>query len=146
VRQLTGAHRQDARWPAPPAVVPIPLHPRRLRARGFNPAGLLASEIARRNDVRTVFDWLVRLRDTPPQAGLGRRARHANVEGAFACRPLRGATPERIWLVDDVVTTGATLRAAARALCDAGVREVFALCAARTPSRGPRVDSEPGSS
>jgi predicted amidophosphoribosyltransferase len=74
---------------------------------------------------------LARLRDTPSQTGLSRRARRRNVRGAF--RAL-GPAPARVWLVDDVVTTGATLWEAARVLRRAGAREVVALCAARTPA------------
>lgn len=146
VRRLARAASRGAALPRPDEVVPIPLHVRRLRSRGFNPAGLLAVEIARREGVRVHFDWLVRLRDTPSQAGSGRSARQKNVAGAFQCRRRMGPTPRRVWLIDDVVTTGATLRAAAQVLRDAGVREVFALCAARTPPPPGHVDSAGGSS
>jgi predicted amidophosphoribosyltransferase len=71
------------------------------------------------------------VRDTPSQTGLDRRARARNVAGAFRVR--RGARiPPRVWLVDDVVTTGATLAEAARVLRRAGARQVAAICAART--------------
>ena len=121
--------------PEPALVVPVPLHPRRLRSRGFNPAGLLARQMAKRMEVPFDPVALVRLRDTPSQTGLDARARRRNVARAF--RWVRaGTTPERVWLVDDVVTTGATLGAAARALHAAGVREVFGVCAAATERRG----------
>ena len=74
---------------------------------------------------------LRRVRDTGSQTGRGRAERRRNVRGAFAAN---GRAPERIWLVDDVVTTGATLEEAARALRRAGARVVIALCAARTPA------------
>ena len=73
---------------------------------------------------------LVRLRDTPSQTGLDAAARRRNVLGAMRARH---SAPERVWLVDDVITTGATLREAARALRAAGARRVVALAAARTP-------------
>ncbi len=116
--------------PLPDLVVPVPLHPRRLRARGFNPACLLARALARSRRLRLDPIALRRLRDTPSQTGLDRRARRRNVRGAFiARRPV----PPRIWLVDDVVTTGSTLGEAAHALRRAGAGSVVGICAARTP-------------
>lgn len=114
------------------AVAPVPLHPRRLRERGFNPAAILARRAARCLGVAFEPRLLDRVRDTPSQTGLDRRARRRNVAGAFAPRPGR-AIPARVWLVDDVVTTGATLGAAAEALRRAGAREVVGVCVARTP-------------
>jgi ComF family protein len=118
--------------PLPALVVPVPLHPRRLRARGFNPAGLLARRLAR--GLGVAFDpvALVRVRDTASQTGLDARARQRNVAGAFRFAR-RGRAPARVWLVDDVVTTGSTLSASARALGRAGAREVIGVCAAATP-------------
>jgi len=117
----------------PDVVVPVPLHPRRLRVRGFNPAWSLARALARELEVRADPGLLIRTRDTPTQTGLDRRARARNVAGAF-----RAATaarvPARVWLVDDVVTTGATLFEAARALRRAGATSVTGVCVARTPS------------
>ena len=118
-------------------VIPVPLHPRRLRQRGFNPAAVLAREVARSAGLSFEARRLVRLRDTPSQTGLGREARRRNLAGAFACRslPERGSqVPQQVWLVDDVVTTGATLQSAARSLREAGAQHVLALCAARTSS------------
>jgi predicted amidophosphoribosyltransferase len=115
---------------APDAVVPVALHARRLRERGFSPPALLARAIAR--EVGAPFEPLLleRLRDTPSQTGLNRRERRRNVAGVF--RATRRA-PARVWLVDDVVTTGATLASAARALRAAGAREICALAAAQRP-------------
>ncbi len=122
-------------------VIPVPLHRRRLRARGFNPAALLAREIARANRVPLDCGWLRRTRDTPSQTGLDRSQRRQNVAGAFACRNPQKEPPQRVWLVDDVVTTGATLNEAAAVLRDAGVSSVVGICLARTTRRdvaGPR--------
>ncbi len=117
--------------PTPQAVAPIPLHPHRLRRRGFNPALLLARALARRSGCALETGLLERVRDTPSQTGLDRRARQRNVRGAFrVARPDR--VPERLWLVDDVVTTGSTLSEAARALRRCGARRVVGICAART--------------
>ncbi|HEX5066782.1 MAG TPA: ComF family protein, partial [Myxococcota bacterium] len=76
---------------------------------------------------------LTRVRDTPSQTGLGRAGRRANVRGAFRVSA-RSDLPACVWLVDDVVTTGATLEECARVLRAAGAQRVLALCAARTPA------------
>jgi len=129
------AHAACARaHAAPDAIVPVPLHPRRLRARGFNPAGLLARRLARRLGVTFHPVALVRTRDTPSQTGLDARGRRRNVAGAFLWAR-RVPPPARILLVDDVVTTGATLAATARALRVAGATSVLGLAAAATERR-----------
>jgi len=116
--------------PAPDRVAPVPQTPARLRQRGFNPAGLLGRGLARRLGLPFAPTLLSRAGDAPSQTGLDRAARRRNVADAFRSRPTPGA---RVWLVDDVVTTGATLEAAARALRRAGARQVVAICVARTP-------------
>jgi ComF family protein len=124
-----------ARAPGPPPqlLVPVPLHPRRLRSRGFNPAALLARFVAREIEVPVDPTALFRVRDTESQTGLDRVARRRNVRGVFRTR--RGfSAPARVWLIDDVVTTGSTLEEAARALRGAGAQVVTAVCAARTSS------------
>ncbi|CAG0982618.1 adenine phosphoribosyltransferase [Myxococcaceae bacterium] len=118
----------------PDLVVAVPQHPRGLRRRGFDPAGILARRLASEIGLRFSARALVRLRDGPSQTGLSRLARRANVAGAFAVAGGR-RIPARIWLVDDVVTTGATLREVARMLRRAGAREVTGVCVARTPDR-----------
>lgn len=110
-------------------VVPVPLHPARLRGRGFNPAATLAREIAKRAKCRLATDLLIRRRNTPTQTQLGRRQRRSNVRGAFQCV---GEAMPTIWLVDDVVTTRSTLEEAARCLRGAGAKNVQGICAART--------------
>lgn len=124
---LRAAHASGA---APDAIVPIALHPRRLRERGFSPPGVLARAVAREVGARFQPALLERMRDTPSQTGLNRRDRRRNVADAFRAR---SPAPPRVWLVDDVVTTGATLAAAARALRRAGSREICALAAAYRP-------------
>ena len=112
-------------------IVPVPIHVQRLRQRGFHPAGELARGLARTLGVPADLRALAQLRPTASQTGLDRRARRRNVRGAFAARPgLR--VPRCVALVDDVVTTGATLGEAARALRRAGARRVVAVCVART--------------
>jgi ComF family protein len=107
-------------------VVPVPLHRSRERSRGFNQA----RELARFLGVPS-FDALSRTRRTPSQADLPATRRHANVRGAFAWRPNVAVAGSIVVLVDDVVTTGATLNACAAPLLDAGAKEVRALTAAR---------------
>ena len=120
--------RATAELPAPDRVIPIPLHPRRLRARGFNPAGRLARSLARSRGLRFDPVALVRCRDTESQTGLSAAARRRNVAGAFVGT---GRVPRgTIWLVDDVVTTGSTLEAAARALRREGGTRVIGVAAA----------------
>jgi ComF family protein len=130
VAELAARSARRAGGPAPELVVPVPLHPRRLRARGFNPALVVARAVARTAAAPVAATALARLRDTPSQTGLSAGERRRNLRGALRAR---GAVPARVWLVDDVVTTGATLREAARALCAAGAESVVAVCAARTP-------------
>jgi ComF family protein len=116
---------------APDAVIPVPLHPRRLRERGFSPPAVLARAIARECGARFEPSAMERVRDTPSQTGLSRLARHRNVAHAFrAARPI----PARVWLIDDVITTGATLASAARVLRRAGAREITAIAAAYRPA------------
>jgi ComF family protein len=112
-------------------LVPVPLHPRRLRERGFNQSALLAREIGRRTGRPCGDGALVRRKDTPSQAGLSAAARRRNVEGAFAVRR-RGLVAGRVvTLVDDVFTTGATAYACARVLEAGGAREVRLLSVAQ---------------
>lgn len=115
--------------PWPDRIVAIPLAASRQGVRGFNHAQEIARRVASRTRVR-LLAGLQRTRDTPPQAGLDRAARTRNVRGAFAFRGrLDGLA---IALVDDVMTTGATLGAASRALADAGAARVDAWVVART--------------
>jgi ComF family protein len=130
VEELAARSARRAPGSAPDLVVPVPLHPRRLRARGFNPALVAARAVASSARAPLEATALARLRDTPSQTGLSAAARRRNVRGALRARR---RVPPHVWLVDDVITTGATLREAARALREAGAESVVAVCAARTP-------------
>lgn len=119
-------------------VVPVPLHRRRLRSRGFNQAGILAREVAVRFGLPLELMTLRRVVPTAPQVNLGREARLTNVRGAFAVgRPERVAG-QRILLVDDVYTTGGTLTECAETLLTAGADAVALLTLARAVRDGGR--------
>jgi ComF family protein len=116
--------------PRPQALIPLPLHRDRLRARGFDQALELARPLGRALALPVTDDLLRRVRDTAPQSRLDAPARRRNLRGAFALAP--GATPPaHVVLIDDVMTTGATLHAAADALLRAGALRVDAWVCAR---------------
>jgi ComF family protein len=112
-------------------LVPVPLHPRRLRSRGYNQAAVIARAIARRTDLR-MSDCLVRAGPAITQVGRDRVERRAGPAGAI---DVKGGPPAAVVLVDDVVTTGATLAACRSALAAAGSSEVVAVVFARTLGR-----------
>lgn len=116
--------------PAGAALVPVPLHPERLRERGFNQSEVVARSAAD-GLRRSVLPALVRTRATAHQVGLGGEERRRNVEGAFAAAPgvpLRGRA---VVIVDDVLTTGATVAACAAALRQAGAGPIWVATLAR---------------
>jgi ComF family protein len=115
------------------AIIPVPLHWRRYWARRFNQSALLAEAIAKASQVPLVLGALKRVKATPQQVGLSQSARALNVQGAFRVSPSGKAAVagRRLILVDDVITTGATGDACARALLRAGAAEVNVLTFAR---------------
>ena len=115
----------------PDALVPVPLHPARLRRRGYDQARELALPLARALRLPLRTDLLKRTRATAPQSELHAAARRRNVRDAFAV--VARDLPAHVALVDDVMTTGATLAAAAAALKRAGVERVEAWTCARVP-------------
>lgn len=115
----------------PDLIVPMPLHPNRLRTRGFNQAAEIARQLSHQLGISCAYDALIRVQDTPAQAGLPRDARWKNLVGAFACpRPIKA---RHVLLVDDVLTTGASLSACADILRQAGVAKIDVAVLARTP-------------
>jgi ComF family protein len=102
--------------------VPVPLHPVRLRERGFNQSALLAAEAGRHLERSVDVDALRRTRPTAAQTGLPASERRSNVRGAFAAAA--GLPARRVLLIDDVMSTGSTARECARVLRRAGAREV----------------------
>jgi ComF family protein len=116
-------------------LVPVPLHATRLRERGFNQATALARHAGRLLEIPMSTRLLRRTRDTPSQTSLGIQARALNVSGAFAvdAQLARMAKPVHVAIVDDVMTTGSTLREARAALLAAGVSQVELWAVARAP-------------
>ena len=112
-------------------VLAVPLSTERLRERGFNQSALLARQLA---GTKVDCHTLLRLHATEAQSGLPRAQRLRNLRGAFAVEPARAASlrGQRVVLIDDVMTTGATLHAATLALREAGVAHVTATVLART--------------
>lgn len=130
-RLMVGAGHQL--WTDAPILVPVPLHPARLRTRRYNQSAELARAIGRRIGLQVDAALVQRIRKTRQQVGLSGDGRQRNVAGAFAVHPdallrLRG---KRVVLVDDVYTTGATVKAVTRALRKAGVEAVDVVTFAR---------------
>ena len=118
--------------PRPQALVPVPLHRARLRQRGYDQALELARPLSRHWQLPLLANGLRRCRHTAPQSRLDAAQRRRNLRDAFNTRPGM-AWPAHVALVDDVMTTGATLHAAAKALRRAGVARVDAWVCARAP-------------
>jgi len=113
-------------------IIPVPLHPTRLRAREFNQSLLLADQLSRHLARPVSATNLVRTAATDPQTTLSRQERLRNLRNAFEIRRPPDLSGKRILLIDDVFTTGATLNECARSLRNAGAGPVFALTLART--------------
>jgi ComF family protein len=112
-------------------IMPVPLHPRRLKQRGFNQAVILAREISRRFSVHLDFVSLQRIVFTEPQVGLGKDMRERNIRGAFRVADAGRIRDEKIILVDDVYTTGSTVKECARILMKSKAEKVAVLTLAR---------------
>ncbi len=115
------------------AVVPVPSHWRRRMWRGYDPIATLARELAEQLQRPCELGWLYRVRHTPRQVGLSLADRQTNVHNAFAVKNGVSLKGRSILLVDDVMTTGATLREAARPLVRAGAVQVVVAVLARRP-------------
>lgn len=130
-RLLADAVRGGGGLPDGVVLVPVPASRASLRQRGMNPAGEIARSLAAELKLPLVRNALRRRRETPRQTSLGRRARRQGAAGLFDGSPLVRGLP--VALVDDVMTTGSTVQAAAHALMAAGAASVTVLVVARTP-------------
>lgn len=113
------------------AILPVPMHAVRRAERGFNQAELIAAAVARGTSLVCMPDGLVRVRATGQQVKLNAHERQANMAGAFRWQPTT-PPPSRILIIDDVLTTGATMSACGLALREAGCREIYGLALARS--------------
>jgi ComF family protein len=116
----------------PDCLVALPLHPQRLRERGFNQSLLIARRIADRLDIPLLPDACERIRNTTPQSSLPWKERDKNMRQAFSCRPDADIRGKHVAIVDDVLTTGASIGELAKVLKQAGAKEVSAWVMART--------------
>lgn len=126
--------------PLPEVIIPIPLHPRRLRWRGFNQSALLAGHLAKNllpnSELEMCADILVRNRYTTPQMGIkDYNSRLQNIAGAFSLLPNADVKNKTILLIDDIATTGSTIFECAKVLKQSGAKEVFALVIARQETK-----------
>lgn len=119
------------RWVArDAALVPVPIHPAKKRERGYNQTELLSRHLAGMTGLRVECGALVKRRNTTSQTALEKEARSANVVGSIAARDVSGLAGRPVILIDDVVTTGSTLRECAKALYAEGIKDVSACAVA----------------
>ena len=126
-------------WPIPKPdfIVPVPLHPKKKRSRGFNQAEVLARPLAKALGTPLATDMLHRIKNTLPQSGLSRTAREHNLKGAFSYNIKKyGNTPKTILLIDDIFTGGATMNACAKLLSESndGTPDIYAMSLSLTVS------------
>lgn len=124
------ANWQQSPWPVD-VILPVPLHPARYAERGYNQSALLARELGRGVSIAVDEALLLRAVRTRTQVGLGPRERWENVRGAFRCADEGRLAGKSVLLVDDVLTTGATMQSCGRTLLAAGARVVWGLTLAQ---------------
>ena len=116
--------------PKADAIIPIPLYKDRLRQREFNQSALLAKYTAKKTGTSLLVNCLVKVNDTQPQVGLSSKERRQNVKNAFGVEQQELIKGKNILLMDDVITTGATVRECSRVLKKAGAKDIYVLALA----------------
>jgi ComF family protein len=112
-------------------LVPIPLHIKRLKWRGFNQTEELAKELSEYWDIPLISDCLIRNKETPPQTELNNKEREKNIKGVFLIKNSKKIKKKKILLIDDVYTTGATMEEASKVLKEAGAEKIIGIAIAR---------------
>jgi competence protein ComFC len=123
--------REERLWGGVEAIIPVPLHPKKRRQRGFNQAQVIAKCLAELTGIELVEKRLIKTKNVPPQTSLESKDRKKNVLGAFRVVKEEAIKDRVVLLVDDVYTTGATIKECSFALREAGVKEVRAVTLAR---------------
>ncbi|GAB4538538.1 MAG: hypothetical protein Fur0020_07450 [Thermodesulfovibrionia bacterium] len=115
--------------PLPPVdvIIPVPLHGKRLKERGFNQSAIIGRHISRGIGMPLLINSLIRTRDTLPQVGLNAKDRKRNIKGAFSVQDKKGIYKKRVLLIDDVLTTGSTARECSKVLKMAGAKSVYVM-------------------
>lgn len=132
IGRVMAEHRYDSlSIPEFSLIIPVPLHPKKLRERGFNQSLVLGRQIAKKFAIPLDFGTLKRRIDTKPQVNLGKSERIKNVKGAFMVKEKERIEGKKILLVDDVYTTGSTVNECARVLREAKASDVAVLTLAR---------------
>jgi competence protein ComFC len=108
-------------------LMPVPLHEKRLRQREFNQSALIGKHVAKHLGVPIIVNSLLRKRDTIPQVGLSAKERRKNIKNAFTVRKKDIIEGKHIMLVDDVFTTGATVRECSKVFMKAGAKKVYVI-------------------
>ncbi len=128
---LDALAHEDALWWGLEAVIPVPLHPKRERERGYNHAQIIAKYLANSKNIRLLNRHLVKVKNVPPQMSLAMEDRVKSVKGAFTVNRKEEIEDRVVLLLDDVFTTGSTVKECSRLLVEAGAQEVRALTIAQ---------------
>ena len=126
-----GLKKDDRLWWGVEVLIPVPLHPARKKARGFNQSRVLARELGEIVNIGIIDGVLVKPVNVPPQTTLTAKERRKNIKGAFKVRDKAKIKDKTILLVDDVLTTGATIQDCSTVLINAGAKEVRGITVAQ---------------